>query len=143
MFYAPAPSASELANWQNQRRTLADTYGYNQANYNYNKGNTQSNYAISTDRLGRDFNAMRQKLPESFAHRGLLGSGIEQRGVNQLAQNQSDQTLDTARAYQQAMGQLDLNQWGGTQAYATGTSGVDAAEAARRADLAAAIQGLV
>lgn len=141
--YAPQPGASEVVSWENQRRQLRDTQATQLAQLQFQRGNTQQGQAVDTGRQAEDFARMRAHLPDAYNRRGLLGSGIQKRGAQDLQQQQDRGSYDLATQYQQMLGQLNLNESQINSQYTGGTASVDAIEAARRADLAAQIREML
>lgn len=141
--YAQQPSTSEVVGWENQRRALRDKQGAQVAQIGFDRGNAQQAQAVGTERLAQQYAQMREKLPNQFLQRGLFDSGIQKTAEKQRLLQENNARYDMATQYQQMLGQLNLNEQQANLGYAGGTASIDAAEAARRADLASQIRELL
>lgn len=140
---APGPSGSEAAGWANQRRVIGDTYGNTTARIGFDRANAEMDNTYNVEALARQYMRMRDRMPGQFASRGLVGSGIQLDAQQRAQEDQGVAETNLARMYQRQLGDLSLRGNEATTNYTSGIAGVDLTEAARRADLAASIRGLV
>lgn len=134
---------SESFAYENRRRRARDTYQVGVAGLESQRSNTLQNEGLATSDLSRKYTQMRERLPGSFVRRGVMDSGIYKRGLERYAQaRQGDQANLSAR-YQQMLSDLALQGQAQGVNYSNTLGAVDDEEAARRAQLAAALKGLL
>lgn len=141
----PAPpglSATDINTFAQQRAAAKRALDQQTALYNFNRGNTLAQQGLDFTALARKYDQMRTQLPGSYAHRGLLNSGIYGNALQQYAQQRQTATQGLTQKYQQALGQQQLGLTQAQQNYGYSNQDTAAAEQARRADIAAALKGL-
>ena len=69
-----------------------------------------SDYNIARGRMGTQWNNYQRTLPNQFARRNVLRSGIMGRAVNDYAMNRQNANFDLERSYDRQMGGLTENQ---------------------------------
>jgi hypothetical protein len=132
----------EQESWDNRRRRATDSYGVQKAQFSFNRANTQQNQGLDTNKLARKFDQMREQLPSSYASRGLLNSGLYKRGLTNYGIERQAAFGDLTAKYQQMLGQLSLDEYGGGVGYSNTIGDINDAERVRRAQIAAALQGI-
>jgi hypothetical protein len=133
---------AEQAAYDNQRRRATDTFQFARSNFAFQRGNVQQNQGIDTNKLARQFDQMRERLPGGYARRGLLNSGIYKRGLTNYGLERQSGFADLAAKYQQMLGQLNMNEFGAGIDYGNTIGDINDQERIRRAQLAAALQGI-
>jgi hypothetical protein len=132
----------ELNYYRTRRRQVTDTYNLGQAQNVYQQGALGRAQERGVGNLAYQYGQMREKLPWGFGRRGLLNSGIYQRGLQQLAEGAYIRPLNEMTAqYQDQLGALQLAQQQLGQVHAGAISDVDEAERARIAAVAASLRG--
>jgi hypothetical protein len=137
-----APSPQETAQWGVRRRNAVQGYARQNAQNNFDRGNFNANRAGDTANLTQQYQQMRNRLPGTFAGRGLLGSGISAQGFQDYGTQRTNAFGDLGRKYQQMLGQTDLNAQNYAEDYTNQMSDVAQEEANRRAELAAQIRSV-
>lgn len=135
-----SPSASEIADWQNQRAQLANTFAGANAQYRAAQASTDQAYNAAQGDLTTKYARMREALPEPYAKRGVLNSGIYQEGLQNYAHDRAADAYKLASQYVAQSGQNSATaaqQYGN---YVTGSEALQRSEFARRADLAASLR---
>lgn len=132
----------EMEAWDNRRRRAADTYGVQKAQFAFNRANVQQNQGLDTNKLARQFDQMRERLPGGYAARGLLNSGIYKRGLTNYGLDRQSAFGDLAAKYQQMLGQTSLDEYGAGITYGNTIGDINDQERIRRAQIAAALQGI-
>lgn len=138
-----APSYSEQNQWAVRRRNSAQSLARNVAQTQFTRGNINANRAAETQSLTDQYNKMRERIPQTFAARGLTNSGIAAQGYQDYGKQRDTAFGDLARRYQQQLGQQSLNEANYYQDYGNQSADVASEEAARRADLAAQLRSLM
>ncbi len=133
---------AEQAAYDNQRRRATDTFQFGQSRYAAQRGNIQQNQGLDTNRLARRFDRMRESLPGGYARRGLLNSGLYKRGLTDMGLDRQAAFSDLTAKYQQMLSNLSFDQYGAGIQYGNQIGDIDDAERVRRAQLAAALQGM-
>lgn len=140
---ASQPSASELAEWNNQRREVSDVYGDANAQNDFDRSQALAQQSYETADLAKQWNRQREALPGQYAHRGLLNSGIYGEALQHYGEDRTSASSALALKYQQTLGNIGLAQQRAQGAYGRDTASVDSTEAARRQDLASQLKGVV
>lgn len=91
--------------------------------------------------LARQWDQLRNRLPGSFARRGLLNSGIAARGLKDYGVDRTLAESRLGRAYDARAGALDLEQSQVQSVYDQAISDLKAQEEARRASIRASLSG--
>lgn len=128
--------------FRTQRRRITDTYNMGSAQNLYQQATAGNTLQRSIGDIAYNYNQMRQKMPWSFAARGLMNSGVWQKAVSDAATGGYIRPVANATAaYQdQLQGlQLALQQLG--QTTTSSLSDIDQAEQARIAAVAASLRG--
>lgn len=138
-----APSPGQNYQWGVRRRNAAQGLARNVAQTQFSRGGIYANRTAETQSLKDQYNQMRQRIPQNFAGRGLLGSGLYAQGLQDYGKQRTNAFGDMARKYQQQLGQLSINEANYNQDYANQMSDIASEEAVRRAELAAQLRSLV
>lgn len=140
--YGLTPSPEELDQFAGQRNHINLNYGQANATNLFQRGNTLANKQADYGNLKRQFVQQRAQIPGQFIGRGLLNSGLYQRGLKDYAANRTEAFGDLGRKYQQMLGTLDLQRQQGAASQFADLADVNAQERQRRAELAAQIRSL-
>jgi hypothetical protein len=132
----------EQESWDNRRRRATDSYQHERSQFAFQRGNVQQNQGLDTNKLARQFDQMRERLPGGYARRGLLNSGIYKRGLTNYGLERQSAFGDLASKYQQMLGQLSMDEFGSGITYGNTIGDINDAERVRRAQIAAALQGI-
>ena len=119
-----------------QRRRVKTTYDLGAAQNQYQRNLSNTQYAQSVGDLTNRYDQMRQRLPGSYAKRGLFNSGIYQRGLQDFQQNKLRDFGNLAQMQQQRLAGFTMTDEQLARMYQeTGGAGgdIDMAEAARKA----------
>lgn len=132
----------ELNYYRTRKRQITDTHNLGQAQNAYQQGALGREQERSVGNLAYQYGQMRDKAPWGYAARGLLNSGIYQKGLTDLAQGAYIRPLNDLQAqYQDQLGGLQLASQQLGQIQAGALSDVDEAERARIAAVAASLRG--
>jgi hypothetical protein len=137
------PSPVEIQQFQTGRSNARQQYEAQLAQSNYGRtqaglGNQQAVQAIQQQQA-----VGRRNFDDPFIARGVFNSGIRQQGLQDYYTGFNQQFGNQAQQYANQVGQYNLNDYLAAQQRDQSIQNVDAAEAARRADLAAQIKGIV
>lgn len=134
--YVPDPqfAAKKAASMRN--------LGMEQANLQFQRGDTQSQEAYQTAQLTQNIGRSRQQLPGQYAGRGLLNSGIYGNALLRHSQDAANQYRDLSLKFGSMYGQNAIAQQQARTTYDLGIADVDAQEAGARAQLAAQIRAM-
>lgn len=69
-----------------------------------------SDFNTARGRMGTQWNNYQRTLPNQFARRNILRSGIMGRAINEYAMNRQNSDFDLQRSYDRQMGGLTENQ---------------------------------
>ena len=138
-----APSPGQTYQWGIRRRNSAQGFARNVAQTQFSRGGLYANRAAETQNLTDRYNQMRNRIPQQFIGRGLLGSGISAQGFQDYSKERASAFGDLGRRYQQQLGQLSLNEANYSQDYANQQADVATEESMRRAELAAQLRSLL
>lgn len=133
----------EIAAYQNRTDQAGTAYQNSLAQDTFSRSMADVYFQRNSDRLGQQFDKSRSQLPGSFARRGLLNSGIYQQALTDYANSRQQAFGDLNFDYSNQKGQLDVNKQGFTNTYNTSLTGVEAEKAARRAELATQLRGIM
>lgn len=139
MTYLPPVEANA---YENQRRRARDTYQGGLAGIEQQRGDAQAANAFNQGQLATRWDKVRERLPGAYIRRGMQNSGVFRRGMKDYAQGRQQSQQGLALQFQQMMNRL--NQQGlaaGIQFNNTVGDTYDQ-EAIRRAQIAAALEGL-
>lgn len=128
--------------WDNRRRRATDAYQGQKATFAFQRGNIQQNEGLDTNSLTRRFDQMRRRLPGGYARRGLLNSGIYGRGLQEYGLDRQSAFTNLAAKYQQMLGQIGQDEQMAGINYNNAVGDINDAERVRRAQIAAALQGI-
>lgn len=128
--------------WDNRRNRAKALYETQKAQGEFQRSNILENQSLDTAELAKRFNRMRERLPGGFARRGLLNSGIYQRALKQYAEDRQAATSSLAARYQQMLGEHGFDQKLQAVQYLNTIGDINDAERVRRAQIAAALQGV-
>lgn len=132
----------ELNYYSTRRRQITDTYNLGQAQNTYQQGALGRDEQRQIGDLAYQYGQMRDKAPWGYARRGLLNSGIYQKGLTDLAQSGYVRPLNNITGqYQDQLGALQLAQQQLGTIQTGALSDVDEAEKARIAAVAATLRG--
>jgi hypothetical protein len=137
------PSPVEIQQFQTGRSNARQQYEAQLAQANYGRttaglGNTQATHAIQQQQaIGR------RNFDDPFIARGVFNSGIRGQGLQDFYGGFNMQLANQQQQYANQIGQYNLNDYLAMQQRDQSLQNIDAAEAARRADLAAQIKGIV
>ena len=99
-----------------------------------------TDYNIARGRMGTQWDNYQRTLPNQFARRGILRSGLMGRAVNDYAMNRQNADFDLQRSYDRQMGGLTENQGDIELALNFNRTQVDRERQARQQTLASQIQ---
>lgn len=125
-----------------RRRQVNDTYSLGDSQNRYQRQIADLGYNQQRQGLVQRFAQQRRALPGGYARRGMLNSGIYQRGRSDFMQNRDTQLGNLDQQY--GLGQFGFDM-AGTQLEQTRRSALDdleSQEVARRAALAAALRAV-
>jgi hypothetical protein len=137
------PSPVEIQQWETGRGNARQQYLQQQAQTNYQKSQTTLGNQMQQQQLAYNQGQQRQQFDDPYIARGIFNSGIRGGGLQNFYTNYAQQNATAQQQYLQQMGQLDLNDIQAGANRDTTLGNIDAAEQARRADLAAQIKGIV
>lgn len=130
----------ELSYFRTARRRVQDTYGLGAAQNTFEKGRAGATFARNVGDLTKQFDAMRSKVPWSFAGRGLLNSGLHQKAVADFDVNRTSSFGNLRAQYDDQLGGLDLAAQQLAAVRAGALSDVDDQERSRVAAIAAMLR---
>lgn len=133
----------EIAAYQTRQDQASTAYQNALAQNTYQRSMLGIANQRNRDRLGQQWEGYRNHLPGSFAGRGLLNSGIYKQALTDYANNRQRSFDDLDFSYTTQLGQFDLDKTGVTNTYNTSIAGIEAERAARRAQLASEIRGIM
>lgn len=132
----------EINYYATRRRQVTDTHNLGQAQNTYQQGAMGRDLERTTGDLAYQYGQMRDKAPWGYAARGLLNSGIYQKGLYDLQQSGYVRPLNNITSqYQDQLGALQLASQQLGQVQSGALSDVDEAEKARIAAVAASLRG--
>ncbi len=131
--------ATDILSFEQQRGSARSSAARALSQNAFDRGvlNLQNRRSIRS--TNRSFGFAREAVPETFARRGLLRSGLQQRQAGRLAEDQQLQLNELAFRLQQDLGLLDLQDQGIESALAEAIGNIDATELLRRTTLAAEV----
>lgn len=127
-------TAASNSRAQYARKIARGTYDMGQLNQDYNLGRAQ---------LGQQWDEARRDLPGAFVKRGVFNSGIYQQGLQDYAQKRLGSFQQLGRQHQKQYGGLLQDMIGAETDLSTQLGQISADKEARRAQLAAAIKGIL
>lgn len=134
----------EIANYQNRNDQLGTNYQNQLASSAYQRARLGLRNNMALDQIGQSFDRQRALLPGSFIQRGLYGnSGIFNSALEDYAKARGQAFSNQQFNYSDQLGQLDLQDQQAGSTYNTGLAGVAAEQAARRAELATQLRGII
>ena len=101
-----------------------------------------SDYNIARGRLGTQWNNYQRTLPNQFARRNVLRSGLMGRAINEYDMNRRNADFDLERSYTRQMGGLTENQGDIELALNFNRTQVDRERQARQQTLASQLQAV-
>lgn len=128
--------------WDNRRSRARSTFETTAAQNEFRRGNILQNQGLDTASLARRFDRMREQLPGGYARRGLLNSGIYKQGLTRYAQDRQSAQSDLFARYQQMLGDLAHQQQLQSVNFMNTIGDINDQERVRRAQIAAALQGI-
>jgi len=134
-------SPSETALFNQRRSKLRTDYGTGKAQNQFERGQLDLDYDLTKRNLGSEWGRARTHLPGAYARGGTLNSGVYQRALQDYAAQRGLAFEGAAREYQRGLGQLGVRSTAQSNAYTSGLNLIAAEEQARRAQLAASLQG--
>ena len=108
---------AQYQQYQQMRRKADIDYGQGAAKNAFDVGETNAQYSNQRADLIKQFTQMREKLPYGYNKRGLMRSGIAQRGYQQNASDQLQGLQRAGQANQSALAQLTMQQQNLNQNY--------------------------
>jgi len=90
------------------RRRVNDTFNLGSAQNLYQRQTAQSAFGRTKNNLFTSFARMRDKLPGQYASRGLLNSGLYQKGIADFGQRKNQQIGEVTAQFGEQMAGLDL-----------------------------------
>lgn len=132
-------SATDILNFETQRQSARTSAQRALTRNSFDRGvlNLQNRRSIRS--ANRDFGFAQERVPEQFARRGILRSGLQRRQANLLAEENQLSLDEMAFQLQNQLGLLDLDDQNIESLLAETLSSVDAQELARRALLASEV----
>lgn len=133
-------SPEDINYFSTGRRRVNDTYNLGQAQGVYQRDVAAGNFGRSQRNLLSQYSKMRDRLPYGYAKRGMLNSGIYQKGIADFAQQKNQAIGDLGAQYGEQMAGFDLaqRQLGGVRSSAL--MDLDEQEQSRIAATAAALR---
>ena len=130
----------EVGYFNTARRRVTDSYGIGQAQNAYQRDTAASAFARSQGTLMQRYAQMRDRLPYGYAKRGLLNSGIYQKGLADFAQQKNQAIGDLAGQFQDQNAGFDLAQRQLASVYSGAGMDLDEQEKQREAAVAASLR---
>lgn len=128
--------------WDNRRSRARSTFETTSAQNEFRRSNILQNQGLDTASLARRFDRMREQLPGGYARRGLLNSGIYGQGLKRYGEDRQSAQTNLYARYQQMLGDLSMQQQLGAVNYMNTVGDINDQERVRRAQIAAALQGI-
>ena len=122
------------------RRRVNDTYNLGQAQGNYQRDVAAGAFGRAQGNLLSQYAKMRDRLPYGYARRGMLNSGIYQKGLADFAQDKNRAIGDLAGSYAEQTAGFDLAQRQLAQVRQSSLMDLDEQEQSRIAATAAALR---
>lgn len=133
----------EIAAYDTRRAAAKAQHMGDLALINYRKSMLGIQNQFDTDSLNRQWFDYRQQLPGSYNARGLLNSGIYKNALSKYATERQSSFDQLRFNYQRQIGEQDLEYQKSYNIYEQTHLGVDAEQAARRAQLASQLQAVM
>lgn len=132
----------ELSYFRTARRRVQDTYGLGAAQNAYEQGAASNAYARSLGDLTRQFDQVRSKLPWNYAGRGMLNSGLYQKGLADYGQDRLRSFGNLRGSYEDQMGGFNLAAQQLAAVKTAGASDIEEQEQSRVASIAAMLRAV-
>ncbi len=133
----------EIAAYQTRQDQASTAYQNSLASNTYQRSMLGIANQRNRDRMGQQWTQYRNQLPGGYARRGLLNSGIYKQALTDYANNRQRSFDDLDFSYTTQLGQYDLDKQNFTNTYNAGLTGIEAERAARRAQLASELRGIM
>ena len=137
------PGAMEVFGWQQRRNAAQQNYADFLAQNQYQQGTAQRRYNQGAQDYARQVGQARSTFGDTYAQRGIFGSGLYQRGLRNFYNDVAGQQANMSGNYLDQMGMLNLQAQQGAGSLANQLTSIEQEEMARRADLAAQIRGVM
>jgi len=135
-------SPDQVLGFGQSRRRNRTTFGIQSGNANFARSNAYSDQGLETGALTQQYGQQRRQLPEQFAGRGLLNSGIYKQGLQDFNQQRVTAFQGLSQKYNQQIGKINVDQYGQAQQFNDANADIDEQEKVARAQLAVALRGL-
>lgn len=132
----------DIATYAAQRRKAQAGYGQGLAQATYDQNMSQTKLTRDLGDVDQSYARKRENLPGQYARRGLMNSGIYQGALGRHAADQTQERQRALQSYQERLGQLEINKQNLGQNLNLAMTEIAEQEAARRAQIAAALRGL-
>jgi hypothetical protein len=136
-------SPGELAQYQGRKNAARSDFRMGQAQNQYGRGLLDQQYGIQQRDLRKQFADMRVKQPGSMIQRGVFRSGLQTRGLQDLAKSRVNAFSDAAMGYQGQAGQFALQNSALEGTLQNSLQQIESERLARQAELAAQIRAVM
>lgn len=137
-----AMTPEEIAAFQNQRAGIRNRYGRTLSRNAYARGSNEQTFQRQMQQFNTAWDRSREKVPSQFAARGMLESGLYQRGLQDYAVSRQQNLADQIAAFQQRQADIEFADADAGFDMNDALSSIDMQEAARRAALAAQLRAM-
>ena len=126
-------TADDFTNFQVQRQRVNDTFNLGVAQNQYQRDSLQQQYDQGLAGLKRRYAQGFRSLSSPWSRRGLLNSGLYQRGIKDYEDSYNQQLRDAAETFNQSLAGIDLSNQQLKSVKDASISEIDLRDAARRA----------
>jgi hypothetical protein len=138
-----AMSPEEIASFQARRQGVRQRYAAQGARRMFDQGQAQMQFDRGMSRLNTGWDRRRESLPNDFLRRGMMNSGVYQRGLQNYAGDRQNDVADQITAFQQRQAEFGFQQAGQEMDLQSQLDDIDMAERVRRAELASQLRGIL
>jgi hypothetical protein len=139
----PNMTSQQLQQFNKERSDASRGLLTNQAQSLYNRELSGLAFKGNLQKFNIDWGRKRTELPRQYSQRGILNSGIYQQGLQDYAQNRLMGLNDLAVQNQLGNNQYTMQSRGYEDDYASSMMGSYNREFATKADIAAALRGIM
>lgn len=133
-------SPEELNAYAVRRQQANTLYSRQRSNLDYQRGNSEQDRGIGNARIGYSWDQAFKKLPGAFARRGILRSGLYNKGYSDYNYNRENADFDFNRQANRRMEGYQNQQDDYEAGRTMGLTQIDSEQNARQAALSAEIQ---